>query len=255
MTDLHYSIAGQGTPIVLAHGFAIDSRMWDDQVPELAARYSVIRYDLRGFGKSGMRDEPYSHAEDLKGLIDRLGLGRVALMGLSLGGGAVINFTIAYPGAVRALIVVDPSLGGFGWSTEMTGSQNEVQTTARERGVDAAREQWLEHPLFAPAMANPRSAGQVRAMVSDYSGWHWKNRDPGRPFKPPAIQRLGEIKVPTLIIVGELDTPDFHAIAKTLERGIAVSTRVTLPGVGHMANLEAPERFNEIVMEFLSRCD
>jgi pimeloyl-ACP methyl ester carboxylesterase len=92
-------------------------------------------------------------------------------------------------------------------------------------------------------------------MVSDYSGWHWKNRDPGRSFKPPAIQRLAEIKVPTLIIVGELDPPDFHAIAKTLERGIAGATKVTLPGVGHMANLEAPERFNEIVMEFLSRCD
>jgi pimeloyl-ACP methyl ester carboxylesterase len=255
MTDLHYSIAGKGTPIVLAHGFALDSRMWDEQVPELATRYSVIRYDLRGFGQSGMRDEPYSHAEDLKGLVDRLGLGRVALMGLSLGGGAVINFTIAYPDAVRALVVVDPSLGGFAWSAEMTGSLRDVQATTRERGVDAARDQWLAHPLFAHALANPRSAGAIRDMVSAYSGWHWKNRDPGRPFNPPAIQRLGEIRVPTLIIVGALDTPDFQAIATTLERGIPGATKVTLPGVGHLANLEAPERFNEVVMEFLSRCE
>jgi 3-oxoadipate enol-lactonase len=253
MTELHYSIAGKGTPIVLVHGFALDSRMWDDQVPELAAHYSVIRYDMRGFGKSGMRDEPYSHAEDMKGLIDRLGLGRVALMGLSLGGGAALNFAIAYPDAVRALIVVDPSLGGFRWSAETTRPQQEVQATARERGVDAAREQWLEHPLFAQVMANTRSATLVRAMVSDYSGWHWKNRDPGRPFKPPAIQRLGDIHVPTLIIVGELDTPDFQAIAETLERGIPGATKVTVPGVGHLANLEAPDRFNEIVMEFLAR--
>ena len=135
MTDLHYSIAGKGTPIVLAHGFALDSRMWDDQVPELAARFSVVRYDLRGFGKSGMRDEPYSHAEDLKALIDRLALGRVALMGLSLGGGAAINFTIAYPDAVRALIVVDPSLGGFPWSTEQNRSS---RTFRRRRGNEAS---------------------------------------------------------------------------------------------------------------------
>jgi pimeloyl-ACP methyl ester carboxylesterase len=255
MSDLHYDIAGQGPPIVLAHGFALDSRMWDDQVPELAARYSVIRYDLRGFGKSGMRDEPYTHAEDLKGLIDRLDLGRVALMGLSLGGGAVINFAIAYPDAVRVLVLVDPSLGGFAWSKDMIDSQHDAETAARERGVDAARDRWLQHPLFAPAMVNPRSEGAIRGMVSDYSGWHWKNRDPGRPFKPPAIQRLADIKVPTLIIVGELDTPDFHAIANTLEQGIRGATKVTVPGVGHMANLEAPERFNEIVMEFLSRCD
>ena len=92
-------------------------------------------------------------------------------------------------------------------------------------------------------------------MVSDYSGWHWMNHDPGRPFKPPAIQRLANIHVPTLIIVGELDTPDFHAIATTLERGIPGATKVMLPGVGHLGNLEAPDRFNEIVMEFLSRCD
>jgi pimeloyl-ACP methyl ester carboxylesterase len=90
-------------------------------------------------------------------------------------------------------------------------------------------------------------------MVSDYSGWHWKNRDPGRPFKPPAIQRLGDIRAPTLIVVGELDTPDFRTIAETLERGIPGATKVTVRGVGHLVNLEAPDRFNEIVMEFLSR--
>ena len=217
----------------------------------LRGRYRVVRYDLRGFGKSGHGTSRYSHADDLAALLDYLGVMDVALVGLSLGGGAVINFAMGHPDRVRALVVVDPSLGGFSWSAEFTAELNNVRDVARTSGVQDAREQWLLSPLFAPALANPRSAKRLRTMVGDYSGWHWLNADLGRPFKPPAIERLGEIVAPTLVIVGELDAPDFRNIAATVVQTVSHARKVTLPGVGHLANLEDPDRFNDHLLRFL----
>jgi pimeloyl-ACP methyl ester carboxylesterase len=251
--NLHYEINGAGDPIVFLHGFATDLHLWDDQVPVLAPKYRVIRYDLRGFGRSAASAEPYSHAGDLKALLDHLGLERVVLVGLSLGGGAAINFAIEHPDAVRGLVLVDSTLGGFAWSPSFTTDQAAIRKAAIDGGAEAARARWLSLAIFGPALENPKSADRVRAQVRGYSGWHWLNPDPGRPFTPPAIQRLAAITAPTLVVLGERDTPDFHAIASTLEQGIAGAKKVTIPGAGHIANVEAPERFNEILVEFLDR--
>jgi pimeloyl-ACP methyl ester carboxylesterase len=250
---LHCEISGDGAPVVLLHGFATDLHLWDDQIPVLAQTYRVIRYDLRGFGKSAASAEPYSHAGDLKALLDQLGLARVVIVGLSLGGGAAINFAIEHPEAVRGLVLVDSTLGGFAWSPSFTTDQAAIRKAAIDGGVEAARARWLSLAIFGPALQNPRCADRVRAQVGGYSGWHWLNPDPGRAFTPPAIQRLAAITAPTLVVLGERDTPDFHAIASTLERGIAGAKKVTIPGAGHMANVEAPETFNDILLEFLSR--
>jgi 3-oxoadipate enol-lactonase len=255
VADLHYETAGTGAPVLLLHGFATDLHVWDAQVAALASRYRIIRYDMRGFGRSAAPSAPYTHADDLKSLVDRFGIERAALVGLSLGGGAAINFAIAYPDLVRGLVVVDPVLGGFRWSADFTAAQAAIRAAALDSGVEAARARWLSLPIFTLALANPASADRIRALVGAYSGWHWLNPDPGRPFTPPAIGRLGEIRAPTLIVVGELDTPDFQAIAATLEHGIAGAKKVTLPGVGHLANLEAPDRFNDIVLTFLAEVD
>jgi pimeloyl-ACP methyl ester carboxylesterase len=95
-------------------------------------------------------------------------------------------------------------------------------------------------------------ASHIVKIVSDYSGWHWVNTNSRTLLDPPAIERLEEIHVPTLIIVGERDLPDFHKIADTLGRTIRNARKVTLQGVGHMSNMEAPEKFNEAVLNFLA---
>lgn len=116
--SLYYEVTGAGGPVVLLHGLDLDLRMWDEQVAALAHAHTVVRYDLRGFGRSttgdgvGYRIRPHHDAEDLKALLDHLELVRVSLLGLSFGGGAAINFAIAYPNAVRALILVNPLLEG-----------------------------------------------------------------------------------------------------------------------------------------------
>jgi 2-succinyl-6-hydroxy-2,4-cyclohexadiene-1-carboxylate synthase len=185
-------------------------------------------------------------------LLDQLGIARAHVVGLSLGAAIAVNFALAYPGRVLSLGLTDAVLHGFRWSAELSAIDGAVWQAVATGGIAAAKERWLNHPLFAPARANPQAASRLARIVSDYSGWHFVNDDPHRQAERPAIDRLGEISVPTLVVVGERDLPDFHAIAETLAQGIGGARRVVLPNVGHMANMEAPQQFNAAVMEFLA---
>ncbi len=252
-TRLYYEVAGFGPPLVLIHGHGLDSRMWDDQFAPFAVYYRVLRYDLRGFGKSAPVGEiPYTHEEDLAALLDHLGIARAAILGLSSGGAVAIDFALAYPTMTRALIVVDAALGGHAWSEEWSARWKALRQTARTADALVANDQWLTHPLFAPAQEQPAVALQLRQMVTDYSGWHWANRDPQRGSDPPATERLRDITAPTLIILGARDLPDFHVIADQIADQITDARKIVLPGVGHMANMEAPEQFNAAVLGFLA---
>ena len=124
---------------------------------------------------------------------------------------------------------------------------------AKEKGVQAGREVWLEFPPFQHAMRKPDVSARVTEMVSDYSGWHWLNISPTRNLDPPAIERLNEIQCPTLVILGGSNPPDYHRIGELLEEGISNTRRVVLPGVGHVLNMEDPENFNEAVLKFLAK--
>jgi 3-oxoadipate enol-lactonase len=218
------------------------------------AHYRVVRYDARGFGKSALpvQGEGYAHREDLKALLDHLKVSQAFVLGLSMGGRTAISFTLEYPEVVRALIPVDAVLGGFQWSKESSEVLRTPSINGKKDGVEAAKNLWLESSLFRPTFDNADVASHLVKMVSDYSGWHWVNTNPLDRLDPPAIERLEEIHVPTLIIVGERDLPDFHKIAETLERTIRNARKVTLQGVGHMSNMEAPEKFNETVLNFLT---
>ena len=112
VASLYYEMTGAGSPVVLLHGLDLDHRMWDEQVAPLAHAHTVVRYDLRGSGRSTGAGHGSSHAEDLKALLDHLELVGVSLLGFSLGGGAALDFAVAYPDAVRALILVNPSIEG-----------------------------------------------------------------------------------------------------------------------------------------------
>lgn len=252
-TRLYYEVAGTGAPVALIHGFSLDTRMWDDQFGPFAEQYRVIRYDARGFGRSAsVGDAPYTHAADLAALLDHLAIPRAAIIGLSMGGGIAVNFALAYPTMTSALIPVDATIGGHAWSEGWNARWQSLVQTARTISTHAANERWLAHPLFAPANERSAVAARLRRMVGGYSGWHWANRDPQRGLDPPATERLREITAPTFVLLGERDLPDFHTIAETLAQRIPGARKVVLPGVGHMANMEAPERFNREVLGFLA---
>jgi len=249
-TRLYYEIAGSEHPLVLIHDFTLDTRMWDAQFEVFAQHYQVLRYDVRGYGQSALpTSEPYDHSDDLRALMQHLGVESAHILGLSMGGRNAINFALAYPDATDTLIVVDSGLDGYQGAGESPLSS--IWRTAQQDGIEAAKTVWLNHPFFETARENAVVTTQLAQMVSNYSGWHLVNRDPGIVPTPVAIQRLDAIHVPTLIIIGERDLPDLHGMADTLAQGIPGAKKIVMPDVGHMANMEDPERFNEIVLGVL----
>lgn len=252
-TRLYYEIAGAGEPVVLMHGFSFDTRAWDAQWDAFLQRYRVLRYDLRGFGRSALPDGgAYQHHEDLGALLDHLGIRSAALLGHSTGGSIALDFAVSYPERTRALVLFGAIAGGYEFSAEFGGALQAIFASAREQGIDAAREAWLRLLAFQPR-AGSASEDDLRRMVADYSGWHWMNEDPVRPLDPPPMQRLDAIRAPTLTILGERDVPDCHRIAALINQAVPAAGHVLLPGLGHMAHMEAPARFNEAVLAFLAR--
>jgi pimeloyl-ACP methyl ester carboxylesterase len=251
-TWLYYEVAGDGPPVALIHGLTLDTRMWDDQFLPLAAHYRVLRYDARGFGRSDLpTDQPYSPHDDLRALVEHLGLGPAAVIGLSMGGGIAADFAIAHPDLTRALVLIDAALGGHRFSPEWSIATRHVWDGVREGGVAVSKERWLAHGLFVPANEQPAVGARLAAMVGDYSGWHWLNRDPARGVEPPTLAQPDRITAPTLAILGERDLPDFHAMTRRLQEGLPSMPIVIIPDVGHMANMEAPEEVNRAILAFL----
>jgi pimeloyl-ACP methyl ester carboxylesterase len=251
-TRLHYEVAGEGPTVVLIHGLGLDMRMWDDQFEVLAARYRVIRYDLRGFGKSAPQtDVRFLHAEDLRALLDHLEVPKANVIGLSLGGTIALQYALLFPECLLSLILVDSALDGFDWSDEWEAAYTAIQERAAQAGASAGNKMWMEHELFVPACEQPECRSKLAQMVRESSGWTWVNKTSARGIRPPSGERLSDIHVPTLIIVGERDLPDFQGIAGVLAAGITGARKVVMKGVGHMSNMEGPGAFNAIVMGFL----
>jgi pimeloyl-ACP methyl ester carboxylesterase len=187
--------------------------------------------------------------DDLCALLPQFGLEAAHLVGLSLGGGVVIDFALAHPEKVLSLTLADAALGGFPWTKDWSLPGR----TARSRGIEAAREAWLADELFAPAMEQPAVAACLRQMVADYSGWHWVHRSPERGPTAPANDRLDRVQAPTLVVVGERDVADFQRIADRLAYHIPGARRVELAGAGHMSSMESPDAFNAALLDFLPR--
>jgi pimeloyl-ACP methyl ester carboxylesterase len=253
-TRLVYAIDGDGPPVVFIHGFSLDHRMWEAQVGPFAARHRVIRYDARGFGASGPATaEPYANIDDLAALLDHLGVDRAHIIGLSMGGGIATDFAATYPERTRTLVAVDAAVNGYHWSADWDADITPVWEAGRAGDLVTAKQRWLAHPLFTPALEQPAVAADLGLIVGDYSGWHWLDRGNGQQSpQPPVFHRLETIAAPTLIVIGERDLPDFHACGEAMARRMPDARLVIIPGAGHMANMENPTAFNEHVLRFLA---
>jgi len=244
--------AGAGPAVVLLHGLGVERSIWDALLEPLAEDSRVIAFDQRGHGESGPADAPYARHEDALAVLDALGITSAQLVGSSLGGEVALDTALAHPSRVAGLVLLDPSLGGYTWSAAWRESIRAIRAAAKERGLDAAKRAWFEHPLFAPARAGEESRARLEASILADSGQRWLTRDPAIPLSPPAAARLDQVRCPVTIAVGELDMEDFHAIARTLGEGIRGAHRIELLGVGHLPMLEQPERTTGLVRSILA---
>jgi pimeloyl-ACP methyl ester carboxylesterase len=232
--------------------------MWEPQWAEYAKRFRVVRFDLRGFGQSPAAVGTYSMAGDVVELLESLELGPATLVGVSLGGAVAMETTIARPDLVSRLVVVAPGLRGFEMSDETKAGWDEEEA-AMERGdvdetVEINMRMWVDGPSRSPDEVDPEVRRKVAEMQRRAIEIYLEAGEEGepRPLVEDWGERLGEIKVPTLVLVGDLDRPEMLEIAERLEAEIPNARRETITGAAHVPSMERPDEFDRLVLEFLA---
>ncbi len=247
---IRYGIAGRGVPVLLIHGGLVDSRMWDDQVATLSAGHCTIRYDQRGFGRSAAAKTAYSPVEDVKALLDKLGVRKAVVIGLSYGGQVAIDFALEHPDRVLALVTASATVRGQ--PMETVGDRPAIHAALKERGTAEAVKLWLEDPAFVTARDMPAVQERMRRMLTEnVKGWGAARPELVRwPSRVPA-EHLEQIPVPTLVLRGGLENPNIVAAADLLAEKIPKATLRIIPAAGHHLSMEAPEQFDAAVLSFL----
>jgi pimeloyl-ACP methyl ester carboxylesterase len=248
-TKLYYEARGEGPAVVLVHGGLVDSRLWDDQMGPLARRFRVVRYDLRGFGRSAEPAEPFSHLEDLRGLLDFLKVERATLVGLSLGGIIAADFALEHPERVERLVLVGPGLRG---DKQPPPKDAAAAWEAMGRGAEAFADANMKRELYAAVRPGTAAHARLRRMALD----NFKALPTFRPGflkypERPTAERLADIKAPTLVIIGSRDGRNLLNIADTLAKGIPGARKVVIPGPSHHPPVETPKEFNRALLDFL----
>jgi len=252
-TRLYYEVAGKGDPIVLIHGNFGDCRHWDDQFEVFAKSHKILRYDVRGFGKSSLpvQGESYGHYDDLKELLGYLGISKAHIAGWSMGCGIAVDFVLAYPEMSNSLIAVGPWVYAYSSpaAEELYTLFSEISSIVKESGTRAAVDS-----LFNDfSIRNSKIADRLGEIALDYSFWHFINEDPVRSIDPPAMQQLERINLPNLIITAEYDIEPCREVADLLEQAILNAKKVDITDASHQMHMEKPVEFNRIVLDFLSK--
>jgi 3-oxoadipate enol-lactonase len=255
--ELYAEVAGAGPDIVLLHEGICDSRMWDPQWETFTRSHRVLRFDFRGYGRSPLEPGTFASARDVIELLERHGFARAALVGVSLGGRVALEIALAAPERVAALVLVGSGLPGHDWSEELKASWDEEESALRTGDLDGAVEVTLRTWVDGPRRTPEDVDADVRARVAEMQRRAFELQ---LPFEDEAEeellvedvgQRLGEIQAPTLVLAGEEDVADIHAIADRLAREIPGARRSTIANTAHVPSMERPEEFDELVLGFL----
>jgi pimeloyl-ACP methyl ester carboxylesterase len=240
--QLYYEAHGEGPALLLTHGFSATSQMWKGQIDALAPHFTVITWDMRGHGQSDYPEDPAAYSEeatvaDMAALLDRLGARSAVVGGLSLGGYMSLAFHRAHPERTRALLIVDTGPG--------------------YKNVEA-REGWNRNAVARAERYEREGLGDLSAASAEVRDAHHRDaaglaraaRGMLTQRDPRVIESLPDIRVPSLIIVGENDTP-FLAASDYMAARIPGAKKVVIPHAGHAANIDNPDAFNEALTAFL----
>lgn len=240
-------VAGDGPPVVLLHAGVGDSRMWDPVVDRLAGRYRLIRYDVRGYGNSPAPTAPFSKLADLIAVLDYFGLDRADLVGCSMGGATAVDCALAYPDRVRTLTLLAPGLSGYEWPDDPEDVLAEQALANQD--VDGLAgfilKIWGQGATDSQTDAVVAEQAQVAARA-----WFSEEYEQS---EEPAAERLGEIRQPTVVLIGDRDYPALVDVATLLAARIPGARRVDAPGVDHFVPLRAPELVSDLIVEQLDR--
>ena len=253
-TDLAFDAVGDGPPVTLLHAGIADRTMWEPQTDALSNRYRCITYDLRGFGESAMGTVEFSRRDDAAAILDTAGVESSHLVGCSIGAGMALDFAIERPQRVDRLVLVGVTPAGFDAADPILDQlMNDVAAAEKSGDHHAAAsievQAWVDGPNRPEGSAPKWLREKARQWILptyDVQGW-----DLSRPLDPAAMERLSEVGAPTLVIVGTEDADVIIAGCEATAAGIPNADLVRIEGTAHLPNLEAAERFNRVLLEFL----
>ena len=256
-SGLAYEVAGtDAPPVLLMHAGLSDRRIWDPQWGALVERFNAIRYDARGFGSSADPARPYTLHGDGLDVLDELEIDRAAVVGLSMGGGAALDMALAVPHRVSALVTVGSTPSGWQHTRDLMRAWEAVDAAFEAKGIDAANELEMKMWIDGPHRRTDAVDRDVRTAIASVNRVLLERQaaftvEPGE-LHPPAIDRLGDLRCPSLVITGEFDQPSVLAGAFEIARRTGAQ-HIEIPGCAHLPNVERPREFLAALLPFLER--
>jgi pimeloyl-ACP methyl ester carboxylesterase len=255
---LYYEVTGQGTPLVLVHSMWMNAALWDQQVAAFADEFLVIRYDMRGFGRSEMELKLYSDVEDLYTLLRHLKVDGAYVLGLSVGAEVAVGFTLAHPDMVKGLIAIGAGVDDYDkWSDTFNKAwadfMEAVKAGDHPKAIQHIIAMWVDGPIRS---ADERTRSRARELMQSYSFIHYQPTPEPTPSTEqkeaePLREQLAALKNPVLVMVGDQDWPEMVEMADLLTLYIPGSKQVKIANAAHLIPLEQPDAFNHAVLDFL----
>jgi pimeloyl-ACP methyl ester carboxylesterase len=250
--------AGGSPHVIFLHTGISDLRSWDEVADLLSPDMDVVAYDRRGFGVTAYRAERHDQVVDLLAVLDGLGLDEVVLVGNSRGGQIALDFTLAHPTRVAALVLVAPAISGAPAAEQIEPVEAAIWETLEAAEAAGALDAlnlgeirlWVDGP-YAP---EGRVGGAVRDLALDMNRIALHAGDPGQESESPdAWSRLSEVHCPALVVAGDLDLAHIRARAEELASRITGARLQVMEGAAHLPGLEQPVAFASLLRDFLGR--
>jgi pimeloyl-ACP methyl ester carboxylesterase len=255
--NIYLDMAGEGKPLLLAHGFGMDHRQWDPQWEDFTAGFGAFRIDLRGHGQSATTARGYTYAamtRDVQRILVQIGMDRREpgyMVAHSLSADAALQAALGEPRAFRALVVAAPVVWGHAWSEDWLSLWRAMRSEQRARGPAAAFERFRADSLFDGVRDRPELMSCIQEMHAACSGAHLA--DDEADTGPTTLERLSNCKVPVLVLTGGRDRDDFRAMAREVAARTPGAELHEFATSGHLPNLEVAAAFNARVREFFAR--
>jgi len=237
---------GDGPALLLLHEGVGDARMWDPVWPTVTSFYRAIRYDVRGFGRSPAATESYTLLADAESVLDYFGIGAAHLVGCSMGGGTAIELALARTGQVQSLVLLCPGISGYAYPEPDPAV--EAQFAAAEAAGDVDGLIRLSLQEWGRSGDDPTVTDLMRSALRA-----WDNQQRFMQEGDPVYERLGELRLPVVLMVGDADSPGLIASNEAAAARIPGCELIRMPGVDHYPTVRAPQLVSETILRFCDR--